>query len=450
MKGNVCGQNACWIEDQIGILPVLPKRVAPIGCHSAANRLIETTKEIQMKKKTIFIHAGFHKTGTSTIQQVLFDIRESLATIGDGYFYSSALECNHSIALYSMFSDHPKRYPRNIKMGRTSTEKIEHFNRQNKDALVRELESSDCRNIIFSGEDISRLETHNLIALKTFLNQTVQNCEMKVILWTREPVGYIASLLQESLKSGAKINENGMYRRMRNFFQLNLEKFIHVFGRENICVQSFEDACKHPLGLTGFFLKQLNLNEKHISTLLPANERRLNVALNDKVVHLFSFINTHLPLLENGKINEFRALGDTAPLHKIRGNKFQLTRQTVDKIDKISQTDRLWLKEQFGINYSQSRDTKDVASVYDGIFRVDILRIFPKCTPVIQFILYQYLENLCHDTALTENSQRTIKKIIKTLQQNYPDRINGVGINDAIKKDILSEDDSTNKKRESF
>ena len=69
--------------------------------------------------KTLFLHIGMHKTGTSAIQHALFDQRKALKKHAINYV---ALARNHSIPLYSLFADHSEGYPIHLIAGRTPAE----------------------------------------------------------------------------------------------------------------------------------------------------------------------------------------------------------------------------------------------------------------------------------------------------------------------------------------
>ena len=73
-----------------------------------------------MGLRTVILHIGIHKTGTSSIQDAFAGGRAALRAAG--ILYPASLPANHSHFLYNAFSAAPERYHANIAHGRGRAE----------------------------------------------------------------------------------------------------------------------------------------------------------------------------------------------------------------------------------------------------------------------------------------------------------------------------------------
>ena len=137
--------------------------------------------------KTIYIHAGLHKTGTSALQKVLFSNREHL--MRQGFLYPAvgvpqSLAGHHNIA-WQLSRDRRFRKEWGVV-----------------DQLLSILRDLDVSKVILSSEDFESSLTHPhrwmtlMESLKNLNYQTV------LIIYNRHPVDYLRSLYGELLKAG--------------------------------------------------------------------------------------------------------------------------------------------------------------------------------------------------------------------------------------------------------
>jgi hypothetical protein len=62
--------------------------------------------------RNLILHIGMHKTGSSSIQQILFENREVL--LKHDCYYPESILMNHSHSLYTLFSSHAEKYHINV------------------------------------------------------------------------------------------------------------------------------------------------------------------------------------------------------------------------------------------------------------------------------------------------------------------------------------------------
>ncbi|MBN2342327.1 MAG: hypothetical protein JXX29_15485 [Deltaproteobacteria bacterium] len=392
-----------------------------------------------MSIKTIYLHAGFHKTGTSTIQNVLFAHHADLASIGEGYFYSPTLARNHSIPLYSLFCDHPDKYHINIKNGLNSVAAVEEFNSKIRENLTQELQTTSCRNIIFSGEDVSKLTKENLVSLKAYFEEVIPNARIEVLLSTREPASYAASGYQEATKNGFSVTMDRYIEQARDFFRLNVRKFFQVFGKAHVHVFKFEDAREHRAGLIGDFLDRIGIEQDAQTAIVGKEETQANVSVSYEVVRLVEHINLILPLMVKGTIGVGRRRDDIAQMVGLRGDKFQLTPVQVRRMNRASLSDRQWLREKTGIDYPDAKNvnrTND--TVWSTSFCDDFFDVFPNLTEELQLITFRFLSALRENKNVAVQPRKRLAELNRKLIQTYPQGAQGERIVPKMKARILN------------
>lgn len=246
-------------------------------------------------KRSITLHCGLHKTGTSSLQHELFSVRDLLKA--DGVLYpelslKKRTFKNHSIPFYSLFSKNPATYHVNRRLGLEEAEEIELVHATYKAQLTEQIKNFKGKRILISGEDISALELSELQHLKSFFSDLAGlDTSFKILLFLRHPVSYANSMVQERLKQGVTF-ENAVNEQL-NFSKKGIIKIIDrfeaCFGRKNIDLFKFEDAVNNPDGLTGAFFKAASLNSRIIKHI---EKVKLNLSISKEASILLSSINS--------------------------------------------------------------------------------------------------------------------------------------------------------------
>ncbi|MAP95580.1 MAG: hypothetical protein CMK07_11575 [Ponticaulis sp.] len=209
----------------------------------------------------VIIHAGMHKTGSSSIQRTLAEAKLTDHT------YAPWEKPNHSSLFQLLFRDPVEDY-RGFK--------IEGLTRANLLAKRTEwltrntatLEENAAKTIVYSGEDLSSRHDFGITEkFAAYLRQFTQNIE--VICYVRPPVSFMASTLQQNVKSNnlSRLNPNKLWP----YYRDRLEKFDRIFGANNVRLVKFEKS-----GLTNGdavtdFLTWIGINPSDIN-ILNTNE----------------------------------------------------------------------------------------------------------------------------------------------------------------------------------
>jgi hypothetical protein len=178
--------------------------------------------------KELIIHFGMHKTGSSSIQRVLFDIlpREGVVYLNPGYPNSSGF-------ISSAFLEKPELFHGNWKKG-LSEHQIE--NKINKLlGIIESGISDDADKYIISAEDFCRLSLSGFARFIDFASTKFHI--IRAIGYVRSPKSFMESYFQQAVKDNELnfLSFDWLYPNYRRRF----EKFEAVLGRDNVTYVKF-------------------------------------------------------------------------------------------------------------------------------------------------------------------------------------------------------------------
>lgn len=179
--------------------------------------------------RTVHLHIGLHKTGTTAIQEALSAYR------GEGASYLRLTSANHSHDMVLMFCGH-RDAGHLVRVGRLrhAEDAPAEAARLKVQALRQFRETPG--DFIISGEEISaRFKPDDIRELKEFLAPHFQR--IRVIAYVREPLSYMRSAFQEVAKKrqvGFDMEPYFPHYRRR------LKGWIDVLGREAVTVLPYD------------------------------------------------------------------------------------------------------------------------------------------------------------------------------------------------------------------
>lgn len=235
-----------------------------IVCQSSANLSAKFMK-------TVFLHIGIHKTGTTTVQSALKRANWSKTAHVRSVSFE---EANHSIPMYTIFSNNRCDYHIWKNSGK-SNDYVTTMASKYLQILTDDLNDDSVSTLVISGEDMSLLETAEQEELCAFF--TSRNCSVQVIALTRDPFALALSMNLERIKNGAK----GFERFTANYNQ-RLQGFINHVGISNVRVFSYEDCAES--GLIEHFSKLINVplaDQGHLNKALTREAMALILQLNE-------------------------------------------------------------------------------------------------------------------------------------------------------------------------
>lgn len=278
--------------------------------------------------RTLFLHVGPHKTGTTTIQSTCVNQRYMLEKHDISYFPGN----NHTI-FYKAFSDCIDSFHQFYRgWKRTVNQDFE------KETIRKELSTIPCSNIIVSSEDISLLSENSLSELREFL---IDKCDIDNVIcvaFIRNPFGYLKSSIQQFIKPGLTDLDDIVSNKFKKYYlqgepsfsggineiitQLYLPiptRLIKVFGQENVHFASFEEAINN--GLTQTLLNFISDNDFYLS------DDKSNEGISHEACLFLAELNNRFPLLNKENVlnkNRNRNKDIVYELRKIPGRKSNL------------------------------------------------------------------------------------------------------------------------------
>ena len=183
--------------------------------------------------RDVILHIGMHKTGTTTIQNSLHKINQN------GFRTVGFIEKNHSIPLFTIFSENRFNYHIWKKRGLTNsqifTKKIEYEN-----ILEDELSNQNVDVFLVSGEGIANLTEDEQINVCRYFQK--KNFRVRVIYIVRDPISWAISANQEIAKGGART-----LLKVIPDYKRRVLGFIKGCGHENILAFKYEDLIQNGL-----------------------------------------------------------------------------------------------------------------------------------------------------------------------------------------------------------
>ena len=246
----------------------------------------------------LYLHIGAEKTGTSTIQEVLFQNKKLLSACGHHFLQCAGRRNAKSIPAYAVNDGHFEQFFRRHNI---NTSKNKHqFKRKLELNFDEELSnmSSHINSVIISSEHLhSRTPTVEEIERLASLFRRYFT-DVEVICYVRNQVACLHSRYSSSLKAGytGTLEELAGSCKPSNIYYNYYEMLLNwrtVFGPENINVRLFDKKYLVQGNVVDDFLEQLNLNDKTlhgIDTNINCNE-----SINTNGQHIIRLINKAIP-----------------------------------------------------------------------------------------------------------------------------------------------------------
>lgn len=216
-----------------------------------------------MKNKVVYIHIGFHKTGTTAIQSLLYQNREQLHK--DGY-------------LYPLTKFHPKGQQA---LAYAVTDSVfpltgEKLNKEEVFACLMDLiASDDSPNIVISSENFKAANPEVI----TTLAELFASFTVKIVVYIRRHDQFFQALYQENVKPPNSITLP--ISEFKADFDMDylgrLDAWERVFGKENMIVRLYDNNEFVGGNIFTDFLTAIGVSDCEAYT---PPERRINESLD--------------------------------------------------------------------------------------------------------------------------------------------------------------------------
>jgi len=183
-------------------------------------------------KKKLYLHIGFHKTGTSSLQEFFHNNRKELLKNGVCYIKSFDSRFPANVDLSWAINSNPPPWA-SFKEGSPS-EIISFYNEQ--------LKSNVCDKVIISSEDFCLYDRQpeTIKNLKHYLS----DYDVKVVAYIRDPLEFVISLYCHAVRAGAvkcdlKTHISGHYKFFAADYHSRLALWLKIFGKENMIIKKY-------------------------------------------------------------------------------------------------------------------------------------------------------------------------------------------------------------------
>lgn len=215
--------------------------------------------------KTLYLHIGLPKTGSTAIQRFCFYNKEILAA--NGYCYDMVMKSTTRVPSYvnGLFITE-KIYDKNGNIDSEATR--EHF--ENGLSVVQK-QLNEFDNVIISAEPIwnSIRQKEGWLQLKEFHKLCKDNnATIKVIVYLRSQDEYLSSLWKQRIKNGYRIKDWNSTKlqqpsSMKLDFKSRIDKLENFFGKENIILRIYDrnNFCGSDKSIYSDFLDAIGLEK---------------------------------------------------------------------------------------------------------------------------------------------------------------------------------------------
>ncbi len=292
--------------------------------------------------RQIILHAGFSKTGTTSIQDNCDKYRALLQARGIVYprfHFGDHAFITHSTPFTVAITGRPGKH--GLTLREQFPTRVDDVMRSCKQQLDCLLETVQGDTLLLSTELIEGFDDQDMATLRAYLQPRTER--LRVVAYIRSPQSGLESLFQERIKMGGLPNPwqfAGRVRQKYENLQRNLPDVLEVLN--------FHDAIRHHYGLVGSFLSLVGLPDEDIAGLEFASR---NERLSMEAFNLMWAINQRYPPRDQ-KIHQVpRRPRDTDVLRQLPGPPFQLTDFMSSELHQVCLDEAAWLEARLGFQF---------------------------------------------------------------------------------------------------
>lgn len=226
-----------------------------------------------MLEKRLYIHIGIHKTGTTTLQKMLLTNKKYLSELGLFYPSSCMHRAHHNVP-WEIVND--SRWERD---------------RGTLTDLKNEIEKQNYQKFLISSEDICILSSAQI----KILYQHFQKYKPKIIIYIRNQYDYIVSSWSQLINTWKTTKSFKEYfdfclENELNILNYNLflDRWANIFGKENLIVKVFHKKNEKPLELSFLDIFDIDIDLQKLEI-----GERLNLSMSFQKLNLFRAINKY-------------------------------------------------------------------------------------------------------------------------------------------------------------
>lgn len=239
-------------------------------------------------QKEIFIHIGFFKTGTTSIQKFLRE--QKLFLEQNDIFVPDQEIANHHLLPISLIVEKTSFRP-------IAWPKCPHEHNYYWNILKQQIKETQCSKVIISSESFCDFLHPNAISeqkfFANFIKEFFAEYRVKIVVYVRDIFPYLKSLYKELIKHGKC---NYTYQDMLNSFTKEesfhafpkkvLDFYSNIFGQEALIIKKYNRKLLKNEDVVSDFLSLFNININ-----IKRNEIQENLSLTDHSAYLKRIFN---------------------------------------------------------------------------------------------------------------------------------------------------------------
>jgi len=213
----------------------------------------------------VLLHVGLPKTGTTSIQQALYNACKNNDLDGVCYPLIDNKIHHHDIVTIFMAPDRLLRWHKSIVR---TTEELRKIRERVKGVIVEALGRKN--DVILSSEFLSAMNHDEIASFKRYLEQSTTG-SIKVLMYVRSPPDYYLSFVQQQIKASSTFANpvdyrqriKGMVGKWVNAFPgvVEIRSYDRSIAESGSLLTDFGEVCR------AFFGKPLTNSEKYPSSL---------------------------------------------------------------------------------------------------------------------------------------------------------------------------------------
>ena len=292
----------------------------------------------------IILHAGLHKTGTTSVQENCFRHRDLLLQHGVEYPVFSFRErqiINHSDPLAGVFSSRPRAY------GMARRQGVEDDPAEASTAFTGQLNKilAEPRGttLLLSAEMVSDFNANDMQALRRRLQDATD--DFHVIAYVRSPQSSLASILQQRALAGSAVDPH----KLVNLVGQRFKRLRQGFG-DILQLYNFHEAAVEDGGLVGHFFRALGLPQATVDGL---EFSRANPKMPMEAYRLMQAINRAYPVDGVASHGVKRHYHDLRPLYALPGQPFRIECLQDQALSEALASQSQWLATELGWEFPE-------------------------------------------------------------------------------------------------
>jgi len=296
--------------------------------------------------RSIIVHIGLGKTGSSSIQRVLLRHAQELES-AHGILFPIIRDDprpfagNHSLVLRSLCSSEPQSLRFNIAAGLNTEAAASAADQQAYAQLMDSFTATPAHTLLLSAEGVGHFDEYALERLAAWLLPLGE--QVRLLAWVRHPQHALAAEIQQRLQTGsvlARLYERPPFYR----YSVLLARLERAFGKPAIELYDYADSISPGNSAVSTFLNKVGVE----LSLSEQDEVRVNTALSQQATLMLDAANRLRPLVIDGKRNPLRRPHDMMKILQVQGQPYSPPMAVYEKLAELARPELDWLSHTYG------------------------------------------------------------------------------------------------------